>query len=47
MNPPPPESNDAEARITAFLLGQLPPEKQKAVEEQIAADSKLSALPIA
>lgn len=44
MNPPPPESNDAEARITAFLLGQLPPEEQKAVEKQIAADSKLSAL---
>ena len=44
MNPLPPESNDAEARITAFLLGQLPPEEQKAAEKQIAADPKLSAL---
>ena len=44
MNPPPPESNDAEARITDFLLGQLPPEVQEAVEKQIAADPKLSAL---
>ena len=44
MNPPLSESNDAEARITAFLLGQLPPEEQKAVEKQIAADPKLSAL---
>lgn len=44
MNPPLPESNDAEAQITAFLLGQLPPEEQKAVEKQIAADPKLSAL---
>ena len=44
MNPPLPESNDAEARITAFLLGQLPPEEQEAVEKRIAADPKLSAL---
>ena len=44
MSPPPPEFNDAEARITAFLLGQLPPEEQEAVEKQIAADPKLSAL---
>lgn len=44
MNPPLPESNDAEARITAFLLGQLSPEEQGAVEKQIAADPKLSAL---
>lgn len=44
MNPPLTKSNDAEARITAFLLGQLPPEEQKAVEKQIAADPKLSAL---
>ncbi len=44
MSPPPPESNDAEARITAFLLGQLPPEEQEAVKKQIAADPKLSAL---
>lgn len=44
MNPPPTESNDAEARITAFLLGQLPPEERKAVEKQITTDPKLSAL---
>ena len=44
MNPPLPEFNDAEARITAFLLGQLPPEDREAVEKQIAADPKLSAL---
>ena len=43
MNPPPPEFNDAEARITAFLLGQLPPEEREAVKKQIAADPKLSA----
>ena len=44
MNPPLPESNNAEARITDILLGQLPPEEQEAVEKQIAADPKLSAL---
>lgn len=44
MNPPLPESNDAEALITTFLLGQLPPEEREAVEKQIAVDPKLSAL---
>ena len=44
MNPHLPESNDAEARITDFLLGQLPPEEQEAVMKQIAADPKLFAL---
>ncbi len=44
MNLPPPQPNDAESRITAYLLGQLPPKEQKAVEIQIAADLELAAL---
>lgn len=43
MNPQSPRE-ELEIRITALLMGELPPDEIAALQEQIAADAELSAL---
>jgi autotransporter-associated beta strand protein len=43
MNPPSPRE-ELEIRITAMLMGELPPDEAAALETQIAADAELTAL---
>ena len=46
MNPDAPLSprEDLEIKITALLMGQLPPDEAAAVEKQIAGDPELATL---
>ncbi len=44
MNASPDPSKESEARITAWLLNELPPEERDAVETEIAQDASLSQL---